>query len=165
MVVLSFFVRFGITVRTAQLSWLHAWKIWAKVSIWRLTFLEAMLMCQEIPLLRNRSVWLSWYFLGKYFIVQSCTINIDDLSSDSRMSTLAASWSIEHSMWALHANMFAFACVTVNARSLLTPGLGDKRWLYPRKSWCKLVAPITGVFVVIVAMHLEGGFLGVTQGR
>ena len=121
----------SITARTAQLSWLHVWKIWAKVSIWSwsLTFLKPMLMCQGIPRLPNQSVWLSRYFLGKYFMAQSWTINTDDSSSDSRTSTLAASWLIERSMWAFHAKMFAFAFFTVNLSSSATPGSMLSVWV------------------------------------
>ena len=119
-----------MTARTAQLSWLHVWKMWAKVSIWRrsLTFLNATLMCQGIPRLPNQSVWLSRYFLGKYFIAQSCTTNTDDASNDSRISILAASWFKERSMWAFQAWMFALACFTVNKSSSLTSGSRLSAW-------------------------------------
>ena len=38
---------------------------------------------QGIPRFPNQSVWLSLYFLGKFFIAQSCTNSPDDLFSAS----------------------------------------------------------------------------------
>lgn len=108
-----------ITAITALLSWVHALKTWTNVSVSSsLPFIrKATLICHGIPRFPNQSVWLSRYFLGKYFIAQSWTTSVDFLSRVSSTSTLAASWWMLLNICDFQEVMFCLACFTENLSS------------------------------------------------
>ena len=80
----------------------------------------ATVRCQGIPRFPNHSVWLSMYFLGKYFIAQSCTDSTDDSSSYSSISTWAELWFSERRRCDFHDQMAVYAYLTLHKSSFLS---------------------------------------------
>ena len=105
---------------TTSVSWLQFSTIWTNTwccSLPSASRLTTTLMCHDIPLFPNQSVWVSLYFCGKNFIAQSWVIKTEFSSSLARISVWALSCWMERSWCCFHASIAAIDCWQVNITS------------------------------------------------
>ena len=114
---------FFIIERTMQLSWLEVCKTCTTVIICNSLFSVrwvATVMCQDIPLFANQSLWLSVNFPGRNFVPQSCTRSTELSSLALVTSSSTSSWLTHQSRCAFYAKIFCLDWPVIRINSSIT---------------------------------------------